>query len=105
MIAVGKYNQRVTIEARTAVQDAAGQPVDTWSVVATVWADVRYPSGLQAIRAESEVSIVKVSMRIRYRADINAGMRVTHRGTVLDIRAVTPNYSAGYCDLICEAAT
>ena len=105
MINAGMLSERITIAARDAGKDAAGQPVNTWTTVATVWADVRYPSGLSEIRNGADRETLKASIRIRYRADLNAGMRVTHRGRVLDIRAVAPNHAENYVDLICEAVS
>lgn len=103
MIAAGKYDQRIVIESRSAGQDAAGQPSETWTTLAHMWADVRYPSGLSEIRSGADRETLKASIRIRYRAAVNAGMRVIHRGRTLEISAVAPNYNAGYVDLICKA--
>ena len=106
MIAAGKMKARVTISARDAGLDGAGQPVDTWTVIASrIAADVRYPSGVSEIRAGADSETLKASVRIRYRTDLDAGMRVAHRSRVLNIRAVVPNHADGYVDLICEAVS
>ena len=70
--------------------------------MASVWANVRHVSGLQAIRAGADVSVVQVSVRIRYRTDINAGMRLLHGSDVYDIRAVLPESGRQYVDLVCQ---
>ena len=41
----GRLNTRVTLQRRTAGQDAAGQPIDGWADVATTWADFPRPAG------------------------------------------------------------
>lgn len=104
MISAGQLTERINIEQRTTTQDSIGQPVETWSLVSAVWASIRHPSGLSAIKADADVSIVKASIRIRYRAGIDAGMRVVHGLTIYDIKAVLPNRAGGYVDLVCEAA-
>ena len=99
----GQLNSRVTIKQLVAGQDALGQPVQTWSVLASVWANIKFLSGAQAVRSGAETSISKVAIRIRYRADVNAGMRVEDGAMVYDIRAVLPDVAnRGFTDFVCE---
>lgn len=102
MISSGDLNKRVNIERRTAGYDDLGQPVDTWEIVAAVWGSIRYPSGVAAIKSGADVSIVKASIRIRYKAGLDAGMRASADGQVFNVVAVLPNRSQGYVDLVCE---
>lgn len=99
----GKLNCRIAIQAPSAAQDGAGQPLASWSDVATVWANIAHKSGLETIKAGAPVSVVQASIRIRYRTDINAGMRVLYGTTQYDIRAVLPdNGRREFTDLVCE---
>lgn len=105
MLDAGQLNRRITIERRTAGQDAAGQPLTTWETVAQVWANFRAPSGAasaERLAADREASLTTYSVRIRYRTDITAGMRVTEAGAVYDINQVIPD-AAGrvHTDLVC----
>lgn len=102
MIAAGQLKTRATIQQRSAAQDALGQPVETWSAVAVVWASVRFPSGLAAVKADADLSVVKASIRIRYQAGIDAGMRVSADGQLFNILAVLPSRNEGHTDLACE---
>lgn len=97
-------NERVTIESRESLTDELGQPIDAWLPIHALWADVRYLSGMSAIKSDADVSIVQASVRIRYRAGLNAGMRVNHRGDLLDIQAVLPDGRRQYVDLVCRKA-
>ena len=101
----GTLNRRVTLQAPGTTQDELGQPIPGWTDVATVWASVRHVSGLEAIKSGADVSVVKVSVRIRYLAGIDAGMRVLHGAEVFDIRAVLPDTRRQYVDLICQKVT
>ncbi|MFC4480753.1 phage head closure protein [Cupriavidus campinensis] len=93
----------MTIQRRAGGQDALGQPATDWLDVATVWADVKHKSGLEVIRADSPASIVQASIRIRYRDDLNAGMRVACAGAMYAITAVMPDIDRReYIDLVCE---
>lgn len=99
----GALRHRVNIEQRTASMDALGQPLESWSLVAAVWADIRYPSGLSAIKAGADTSKVSASVRIRHRAGIDAGMRVVGSdGVTMDIRAVLPDGKREFIDMICQ---
>jgi SPP1 family predicted phage head-tail adaptor len=98
---IGSLQHRIVIQAPSAGQDAIGQPVSGWATVATVWADVRFLAGLEAIKADSVASMLKVSVRIRAREVTNA-MRVLHDGKVLQIVAVLPSADRRWVDLACE---
>lgn len=101
----GKLRNTVTIQQQTAGQDEIGQPM-TWADVATLWADIRHLSGMEAAKAGTVASTVKASIRFRYRVGINAGMRVLHGSTIYNIAAVMPDAAKkAYVDLVCEIVT
>jgi len=89
-----KYQNRIRIEARSDAQDAGGQPVDEWILVVTVWANMLQVSGKEFISAARDVSEVTASIRIRYRTGITAAMRVVHKETIYNIKAVLPDLAA-----------
>lgn len=100
----GDLNRKITIQKKGAGTDDWGTPLpDAWDDVTKAWASIKNLSGLGAIKADAESSIVKTSIRIRYRTDIAAGMRALHGTTVYDIKAVLPD-AAGreFVDLVCE---
>ena len=102
----GRLNRRCTLQAPGTATDELGQPIPGWTDVATVWGDIRMKSGLEAIKAGSPVSTVQASIRIRYRAGINAGMRVVHNLVAYNIVAVMPDLSGReFIDLACEQGT
>lgn len=100
----GSLNRRITVQKKGAGEDEWGTPLpNVWIDVCRPWASIKNLSGLGAIKADAEASVVKTSIRIRYRTDITAGMRVLHGSTVYDIKAVLPD-AAGreFIDLVCE---
>ena len=102
----GLLSTRIRIESRTAgATDDWGQPLpESWDTVAELWANVKHLNGVESIKASATVSTVKASVRIRYRADIDAGMRVLIGAAVYDIRAVLPDMQRReYLDLVVEA--
>lgn len=99
----GRLNRRCTLQAPGTTTDEIGQPIPGWTDVATVWGDVRLRSGLESIKAGASVSTVQASIRIRYRAGINAGMRIVHNLTAYNITAVQPDVGGReFVDLVCE---
>ena len=99
----GRLNSRVTIKQLTDGQDEIGQPVQMWTDLATVWANIKHKSGSETIKADQDVSIVQASIRIRRRTDVTAAMRVHHGATVYEIRAILPDEDRReHVDLVCE---
>jgi SPP1 family predicted phage head-tail adaptor len=97
----GRLNSRVVIEQRTASKDAFGQPYEVWTTVATVWAWILHSSGLETIKANADTSVVKASIRVRYRPEVTAAMRVKHHDIVYEIKAVLPADNGEFMDLVC----
>lgn len=98
---IGKLNKRITIQQQSSGYDAAGQPVDEWATFANVWANIKYNSGSETIKSDAMASSVNASIRIRYKAGIDAGMRVVYQGTKYEIMSVLPHVDEKrYIDLI-----
>lgn len=103
MMQAGRLNRRVTLQAPGTAEDELGQPIPGWTDVATLWADIRMKSGLEAIKAGATVSVVQASIRVRYRAGITAGMRIVHNLQAYNITAVMPDVGGReYVDLVAE---
>lgn len=100
---IGSLKSRVTIQQIGTSQDAIGEPVATWTTLATVWANIRYLNGVETLKSDSPTSIAKASIRIRRRTDVTAKMRVVYGSTIFDIKAVlSDETSREYLDLACE---
>lgn len=98
----GKLKHRVTIQTPGQVRDPAGQPSTGWTDFDTVWADVRYLNGRQFLTSNAEKNAATASIRVRWRTDLNAAMRVVYGATVLDIVAVLPDEEGqDHVDLAC----
>ena len=104
-LAAGKLNRRITIQQRVAGQDEAGQPVMTWTDVATVWANVAGATGLGTIKTGGDVTaaIKRYSIRIRFREGLDEGMRVLLGTLPFDVKEVRMDYAGReWTDLVCE---
>ena len=102
----GELNTRVTVQRKVKTADTSGATVWNWQDMLQLWADVRHVSGLSKLKADQEISVVRASVRIRFRRDIDHTMRLKlSNGAVYDIKAVLPD-EEGRCfvDLVCEKA-
>ena len=98
----GKLNHRIQLLARVAGQDALGQPIEVWQTVAEAWADVRFVSGIETIKAGRETSTGRVSVQIRRRDGVSDAMRMMLGADVYQVADVVPDRSGAYQTLICE---
>lgn len=102
-MSIGQRKCKVAIQQLTAGQDSIGQPTQTWTTLASVWADIRYLNGMQTIRNDAQMSATKASVRIRRRTDVTTAMRVVYGTTEFAIVAVLPDeQDRNRLDLSCE---
>ena len=96
----------VTVQQRTAGVDDLGQQLDVWTDLVQVRADVRHVSGSETAKADSLVSTVRASARVRRRSDITPAMRLLIGGRVYAITAVVPVEDGRvWMDIVCEAVS
>lgn len=94
---------RVSIQQHVVGSDAIGQPVTTWQEFAPAWADIRNLRGIEAIKAGAVTSEVQASIRMRYRTDLTAAMRLVHGATTYEVLAVLPDEAGQqHVDLVCK---
>jgi SPP1 family predicted phage head-tail adaptor len=85
---IGALRHRVTIEQKTAAPDGGGGFAESWNALATVWAAIETLEGAEILRAEQIMGETRFRLRIRYRGDVTAAMRVQFGSRVLGIEAV-----------------
>ncbi len=85
----GTLNERITLQRMAEGQDAWGQPLEGWVDVARLWANVRFLSGVEAIKSGAETATATASVRIRKR-DVTTAHRLLIAGKPYDITAVLP---------------
>ena len=98
----GKLNRRITLSGLSTGTDDLGQPLQAWVDFATVWADVRFVSGIETIKAGRETSTSRASVRIRRRANVIRQMRARIDGVEYDILDIIPSADRAWLTLICE---
>jgi len=97
-------NHRIQLLRPAAARDGAGQRAKGWAVYKSTWANVRFQTGAEVLRADADVSIVKCSIRIRARRDVDASMGARYQGVDYNIQAVLPDSAdRDFVFLVCES--
>jgi SPP1 family predicted phage head-tail adaptor len=98
-------NDRITLR-RSAGKDKIGQPIGAPVDIATVWADVLFQSGAEVMRAGADTAIVKCSIRIRARPDVDTGVSVLFKAKVYDVKSALPDSrDSAFMFLVCESTS
>lgn len=93
---IGRMRHRVTIEKPDTVQDpVTGEMVPGWAAVATVWAQKRPSSAREFKQSQAGQSEISGEFVIRYRSDVDATMRIVHKGKIYNIEGVLPDDRSG----------
>ena len=103
MLRAGSLTTSCLIQVPNSGVDELGQPLEGWTDYDTTWCNVRHMSGSEAIKAGAVTSTVSASIRLHYRVDLRASMRVVANGAVYEIRAVLPDFQRReYVDCVAE---
>ena len=81
----GSLRHKVTIQRVSQTLDSSRQTVDLWTKVDDVWAAVEPLTGRELVNAQQIQPDVTHLVKIRYRDDVTAKMRVLHGSRVLNI--------------------
>lgn len=101
---VGQLDKRVTIERKVGTRDSSGAQRDEWQKLKTVWANVRFERGMEAIRNGKDTAVKRASVRIRKRKDIDESMRVIYAKQAYQIHSILPvGDGRDFVDLVVEA--
>jgi SPP1 family predicted phage head-tail adaptor len=95
-MAAGNLRHQVQLQAPVIVQDPdTGEMETTWETIAEPWAEVIPMSAREFVAAAAEQSEVRGRIVIRYRPDVDATMRVVHRGRWYQIHGVLEDKVSG----------
>jgi SPP1 family predicted phage head-tail adaptor len=88
---IGKLDQRVSLYSVAQTIDDAGGPVDTASLVATVWAHVLSQKGDESFKAAQQNASRTIKLKLRWRDDVATSWLVEWNGDRYDIVDVDPS--------------
>ncbi|MGG5288842.1 phage head closure protein [Pseudomonas shirazensis] len=98
-------NKRCTLMQPEAVDRQGGGRSVTWLELGKVWAEISLPTGRTAPVADRLEVDITAEIKIRYRRDVVAGMRlVSPIGTYL-VGAALPDRDPAMLRLLCSSVT
>lgn len=101
----GELRHRIDIDQVVKTQDPnTGATSTSWKPMGRFWARVTPLSGKEIMSASAEHSAATTRIKMRYRDDISATMRVRHRNRMYNIHAVLPDNESGleWMTLLCS---
>lgn len=97
-------NDRITLSKRAEGVDSYGQPNTGFVDVATVWCNVRFPTGAEVLRSGAETSVKRASVRLRTRKDVDASWRIRYQGEEYEVKGPPlPDKDRAFMFVVCEA--
>jgi SPP1 family predicted phage head-tail adaptor len=99
-----RLDDQVAILDCGTTQDAAGQLTESWTPRPVIWGNVLFQSGAEVMRANVEISVIQVSIRVWSDPSIDTTARVQHINIVYNIKAVLPDSKdRRFMFLVCES--
>lgn len=96
---------RIRIEQPIETRNEYGEVIKTWQQLAEVFANVRFQNGAQVQRNAADYGESRLSVRIRFRRDVDNTMRLVlldWHDEIVAIEAVLPDaVQRKYMDLVC----
>lgn len=105
MTQIGQYDKRVVFLERVEGRDPEGQPLvgaGAWSEAGGAWANIRFQTGLEAIRSDAVTNLVPASIRIQGRPKVTEKTRVQYGAMIFEITSVVPDDRQEHFDLVCQ---
>lgn len=99
----GWLRHRVQLQQVTRTVGSLGEPVETWTTFATVWASVEPQRAREYVAAQSEQAQGAWIIKMRWRNDVTRSQRALWNGHTLEIEsAISPFERRRELELVCR---
>lgn len=85
----GELNRKIRIEVNTPTRDDAGDSIDSWSTLSTVWASMQSGSGGEKTEAEKSASTNVVTFRMYWLSGVSSKNRICYNSEYYNILGVS----------------
>lgn len=85
---IGKLDRYITLQSVSTSVDSYGQPVESFSTLANVWAKIEYKSEVEKFENEQLRAVSNINFIIRYRTDITEQMRISYNSNTYQITGI-----------------
>lgn len=102
---IGNMDARIVLQSLAQSVNGYGERVETWSTLATVWAQVSYnikPSKEDDVGTGKQVVEQEVIFRIRMRSDVSEQNRISYDSRTYDIIAIEKTADRQFMLLSCK---
>jgi len=86
---IGKLDRYITLQSVSTSVDAYGQPVESFSTLANVWAKIEYKSEVEKFENEQLRAVSSIDFTIRYRTDVTQQMRISYNSETYQIIGIS----------------
>lgn len=83
-----KLDRQIIIQQKAITQDTTGDQQPTFTTLATVSAEVRYPKGLEKYEQGRDTATGRIEFIIRFRSDVTEKMQVSFDGFTWNITSI-----------------
>tara|TARA_R100000773_G_C4221020_1_gene119849 strand:+ start:1661 stop:1987 length:327 start_codon:yes stop_codon:yes gene_type:complete len=88
MVSIGRMRYPVTLQSPTVTRDAGGGLTESYTTLATLFADIRPVSGSEKYRQGKLQESVTHEIIVRYRSDIATNYRIVYESRNFNIRNI-----------------
>ena len=99
----GELDRRIIIQSAATAPDAAGQLIETWTDLATVWAKRKDLRGQERFAAQQRLAARTTTYRIRWLSGLGEKLRVLDEGSTYEVVGVAGERRQGWAELSCAA--
>ena len=103
MEAIGMLDRCVRIESPSRSQDSYGEPLETWALVESCRAAVKYMRGVEPFQGDQFNAKRIVQFTIRYRTGIDETCRLIWEGDTYDINYISQVGRRQWLQIVGEA--
>ena len=100
----GRLRNRIAIQVRGSGQDSSGLPVEVWTDLVELFANVERLSGREYFIAQSVGAEINTRIITRYYPGIKANDRIMFEDKIFDIDSVIPDRLKTRLELMCKEA-
>jgi len=101
----GPLNRHCLLAEPKKIQRAGGGFDESWVELGKLWAEISIPTGRTAPMADRLEATVTAEIKIRYRSDVVAGMRLIHGSGTYLVEAALPDRDPAMLRLLCSSVT
>jgi SPP1 family predicted phage head-tail adaptor len=106
-MAAGRLRHQVIIEHKVVERDPVyNSEIVSWEAYTDAWASIAGLTGREYVAsAIMEVAATTSKITMRYKADIDSTMRITHAGVIYGIDAILPDERRKFMTLMCTQSS